>query len=185
MVRDPYWLQVYLGIDAAEHRPRPVGDGATLAHGRSPVAAALPDGDRRHRGARATHSDPRRREPLVRRRAGSAQPIPPGNRLSGRGRAVLLPRAEQLGDHAARRHERRGRRELDRRRRQRRSHLCHERRVQPARHQPRAAGAARRAARPADGHADGDTLRRRRRARVGRRDRSCSSPSTRSCSSSA
>ena len=54
-----------------------------------------------------------------------------------------------------------------------------------ARHEPRTARAARRTARPADGHADGNPLRRRRRPRAGQRARSCRSPSMPSCSSSA
>ena len=73
-----------LGTVAAEHRPRPIGDGSALALGRA-GAAALQDGRRRHVGAwcgnipihgGVSHWYVDVQDP--------PQRIPPGNRLSGR-----------------------------------------------------------------------------------------------------
>ena len=162
MVRDPYLAARLLGNQAAERRARAGRDEPGLAH-RAALPAIAGSLRRRHHqrlGARGPrHRSPRRREQLVRPRRQLAQQLSAGNRLHGLERPVLPAGPQQRGQHARAGQQRRDRRELDRRGRELRQDLRHERRLLARQQQPRAAGAVRRAAAAADGLADGDALR--------------------------
>ena len=107
-----------LGTQPEERRTGEGRPGAVLAR-RPAGLAAVRGASRRHDhfqpAADPRRGNPRRREQLVHRRLQSPEDLSTRHRLSGGGGQVLLPGAEQRGEHACRGRRRRLRPELGRR----------------------------------------------------------------------